>query len=74
MNSKLSDDGCVGFYNAVKNTAKLPLETLILRGNTNLSQTSGKALEKLCNIHRSLKRVDLSGTSVPSGFKEKIKH
>ena len=37
MNPKVSDEGCVGFYNAVKNTAKLTLETLILRNNANLS-------------------------------------
>lgn len=68
----MSDDAVVSFFDLLYRDNKISLETLILRGNSNLKLNAGLALEKLAAEH-GLKRVDLYGTSVPKSLIEKIK-
>jgi hypothetical protein len=46
---KLMDEAMVNFYQVLHRGNKIVLETLILRGNSNLKQNAGLALEKLTN-------------------------
>ena len=50
----------------------MTLETLVLKGNTGLTQVSGKLLEKLVGLHVSLKKIDLYCSSIPKGYHESI--